>query len=275
MMATALIDSVTELLQQAAAEIVLPRFRSLQASEISEKSPGEIVTVVDRAVETMLIPALSALLPGSRVVGEEGVSENPALLDHLDQGDVWLVDPIDGTANFVAGRESFGIMVALLRGGETRMSWILFPVGGALALAEKGAGAYLDGQRLQLSPLPAQGIDAMQGIVKTGFMPEPLRGVIDARATQHLRDRVNGSMSAAGDYRDYATGKPDFGLYWRMLPWDHAPGTLLLQEAGGHVARHDGQPYRAGDAGKGLLVARSVEVWEQAQRLLLKDGSLR
>ena len=270
-MRSALIDSVTALLKQAASEIVLPRFRSLQASEISEKSPGEVVTVVDRAVEAMLIPALSALQPGSRVVGEEGVSENPALLDHLDQGDVWLVDPIDGTANFVAGREEFGIMVALLRKGEARMSWILFPVSGDLDIAEHGAGAWFNGQRLQLAALPAQRGDALQGIVKTGFMPEPMRSLIDGRATQHVRDRVNGTMSAAGDYRDYALGTPDFGLYWRMLPWDHAPSTLLLQEAGGHIARHDGQPYRASASGKGLLVARSREVWDYAQRVLLSD----
>ena len=270
-MQSVLIDAVSQLLRQAASEIVLPRFRSLLASEIVEKSPGEIVTVIDRAVEAMLIPALAGLRAGSRVVGEEGVSENPLLLQGLDQGEVWVVDPIDGTNNFVHGREDFGIMVALLRDGVTLMSWIQFPVTGSIAIAEHGAGAYFDGRRLLLSSRAPERPDILRGIVKTAYMPEPMRSTVDARATQHVHQRVFGTQSACGDYLSYAQGDPDFALYWRMLPWDHAPGTLLLTEAGGHVARHDGHPYRAGDSGKGLLVARSREIWDDAQRLLLQD----
>lgn len=270
-MSAALIDSVAALLAQAASEIVLPRYRSLKAADIIEKSPGEIVTVVDREVEAMLIPALAALRTGSRVVGEEGVAENPALLHGLDRGEVWLVDPIDGTTNFVNGRSDFGIMVALLRDGEALMSWIQFPLSGSIAVAERGAGAWLDGRRLQLSARAERRPATLRGIVKTGFMPQPLRSLIDARADAHVPERVGGTQSACGDYVSYALGDPDFSLYWRMLPWDHAPGTLLLREAGGHVARHDGSAYRASDTGTGLLVARSREVWDQAQALLLKD----
>jgi fructose-1,6-bisphosphatase/inositol monophosphatase family enzyme len=268
-MNSALIERVSELLAQAATDIVLPRFRSLTREEVSEKSPGEIVTVVDRAVEKMLIPALCALHAGSRVVGEEGVSDNPALLDGLDRGDVWVVDPIDGTTNFVHGREDFGIMVALLRDGVAQMSWIQFPTTGSIAIAERGNGAYLDGKRLQLSVRADERHTTLRGMVKTGFMPEPMRSTLEARAKQHVHDRIAGTQSACGDYVLAAQGKMDFSLYWRMLPWDHAPGTLLLTEAGGVVARHDGSAYRASDNGKGLLVARSQEVWDEAQRLLL------
>ncbi|MDB5972942.1 MAG: Fructose,6-bisphosphatase [Hydrocarboniphaga sp.] len=268
-MQSALIESVGQLLQQAASELVLPRFRLLRTEDISEKSPGEIVTVVDRAVEAMLIPALTALRPGSRVVGEEGVSDDPALLDGLDQGEVWVVDPIDGTSNFVHGREDFGIMVALLRDGEAVMAWIQFPLTGSIAIAERGGGAYFDGERLQLAARDPQRPTMLRGIVKTSFMPEPMRSTIDARAEQHVQQRVAGTQSACGDYVLSARGQLDFSLYWRMLPWDHAPGTLLLTEAGGHVARHDAGAYRASDGGKGLLVARSREIWEQAHRLLL------
>jgi len=269
-MPSELIDRVSELLRQAAGDIVLPRFRQLEACDVCEKSPGEIVTVVDRAVEAMLIPALAGLRAGSRVVGEEGVADNPALLQGLDRGEVWVVDPIDGTSNFVNGKEDFGIMVALLRDGVALMSWIQFPVTGVLAVAERGAGAYIDGQRLQLPAHAAERPTALRGIVKTGFMPEPMRGIVDARAERHVQQRIAGTQSACGDYVSYARGDTDLGLYWRMLPWDHAPGTLLLTEAGGHVARHDGGPYHIADPGKGLLVARSRDIWEQAQSLLLE-----
>lgn len=270
-MNSALIDTVGALLAQAASDIVLPRFRSLRTEDVSEKSPGEIVTVVDRAVEAMLIPQLTALRAGSRVVGEEGVSDNPALLGGLEHGEVWVVDPIDGTNNFVHGREDFGIMVALLRDGVSQIAWIQFPLTGSIAIAERGSGAYFDGQRLQLASRAEGREDLLRGIVKTGYMPEPMRSTIDARAECHVQQRVAGTQSACGDYLSYALGDPDFALYWRMLPWDHAPGTLLLTEAGGHVARHDGGAYRASDIGKGLLVARSKQVWDEAQRRLLRD----
>jgi fructose-1,6-bisphosphatase/inositol monophosphatase family enzyme len=274
-MGSSLIERVGRLLAETGSELMLPRFRALQASEISEKSPGEIVTVVDRAVEARLGPALAALEPGSRVVGEEGVADDPSLLQGLELGSVWVVDPLDGTANFVAGRTDFGIMVALLQDGVVVQSWIHYPVTGALACAERGAGAYLDGQRLQLPPRHPERENALQGVVKTGFLPEPLRGAVEYRA-QQLEHRVPGTQSAAGDYAAYATGTPDFGLYWRSLPWDHAPGSLLLTEAGGHVARYDGSPYRPADIdGRGLIVARSRAVWSQARMLLLGHDSVR
>lgn len=267
-MKDALFDQVSALLCETAEQQVLPRFRVLQEHEIEEKSPGEVVTVADRAVEMQLAPRLAALRPGSRVVGEEGVAANPALLHGLHEGEVWIVDPIDGTANFIAGRDSFALMVALLRGGEALASWMYFPVSHALAVAARGQGAYLDGARLRVPPRHPARPSALRGIVKTGFIPPPHQDVMEARAQAQVRERVPGTQSACGDYVNYAKGEVDFGLYWRMLPWDHAPGALLLTEAGGRVARADGKPYRGADQGTGLLVARSSEVWEQAHAAL-------
>jgi hypothetical protein len=92
------IEQVSELLQEIAESTVLPKFRNLAEDEVEEKSRGEIVTAVDRKAEELLSPKLLSLLPGSRVVGEEATAKNPALLDELDQGLIWLVDPIDGTS---------------------------------------------------------------------------------------------------------------------------------------------------------------------------------
>lgn len=259
---SSLIGRVDELMRQVAAEEVLPRFRRLAAHEVLEKTPGELVTVADRAAELALIPLLSALLPGSRVVGEEGVAANPDLLLGLDEGDVWLVDPVDGTANFVDGNPMFGVMVALLRGGETTHSWILFPVTGELAAAERGAGAWFKGERLQASDI-APALGDTRGIIKNRFLPEALRPGIEARSGRV--GRVAGTNCAAGDYvaltRGDAAG-PQFCLYWRTLPWDHAPGALFLNEAGGRAARLDGSPYRAGDGRLGLLSAHNAQLWE-------------
>src|SRR5262245_63225070 len=94
----------------------MPRFGKLEPGDVSSKAPGEPVTVADREAESALAAGLTALRPGSVVVGEEAVSADPSLLGRLRQpGEVWVIDPIDGTANFAAGREPFALMVALLR----------------------------------------------------------------------------------------------------------------------------------------------------------------
>lgn len=133
-------DAVPALLRQAAAEAVLPVF-GMREARPEEKSPGEWVTTADRAAEALLAPQLAALVPGSVVVGEEAASADPAVLDQLlTAADVWLLDPLDGTANFAAGEAPFAVMAALLRHGDTVASWMLDPLSGRIAAAERGGG---------------------------------------------------------------------------------------------------------------------------------------
>ncbi|MED5619732.1 inositol monophosphatase family protein [Ideonella sp. BN130291] len=266
-MNTSLTARVAELLRQAAAAIVVPRFQRLQHGDIEEKSPGEMVTIVDREVEALLTPALQALVPGSRVVGEEASALDARLLQGLDHGAVWLVDPLDGTSNFIVGRPQVAMMVALLRDGQTLAGWILDPLRGTLCSAESGAGAWQDDRRLQVS---TPGATALSGIVKTRYLPDGLKQEIERRTTR-LHQLHPGSNAAGVDYPAIVRGESDFAVYWRTLAWDHAPGTLLLTEAGGHVARWDGSPYRPGDDRTGLLVAASAQVWEAARHALLDD----
>jgi len=255
------LPEVEALLARAARELVVPRFRQLKQADVEEKSPGEVVTIVDREVEALLAPALRALLPGSRVVGEEACALQPDLLCGLDVGDVWLVDPLDGTGNFIAGRPEIAIMVALLREGETVAAWMLRPMDGTMYMAQRGAGAWRQGRRVQVQR--QVGAAALRGIVKTRFLPAPLKSSVVERCAA-LRELQSGANCTAVDYPDIVAGRSDFALYWRTLPWDHAPGVLFLQEAGGHVARLDGSPYRPADPGEGLLAAADHAVWTSA-----------
>jgi fructose-1,6-bisphosphatase/inositol monophosphatase family enzyme len=256
---------IESLLRDAAARLIAPRFARLAAADVSEKSPGELVTVVDREVEALLTPALQALRPGSRVVGEEACAAQPALLQGLDDGDVWLLDPLDGTGNFIAGRPSVSLMAALLHDGETVAAWMLNPLTGSLCSAEHGAGAWRDGERVHA---PTWRGGALRGVVETRFLPEPLKTQVAERCAASLAETLPGRKCAGVDYPAIAAGESDFILYWRTLPWDHAPGTLFLQEAGGRAARPDGSPYRAADPRTGLIAARSVDAWEAAQAVL-------
>lgn len=266
-MSARLADAVAAVMRAAAAIAILPRWQRLAAAEVEEKSPGDLVTAADREAEALIARGLLALLPGSRVVGEELAAARPAVLQGLDQGTAWLVDPLDGTGNFVAGTPPFAVMVALLHEGEAAMSWILSPLDDRLAFAERGGGAYLDGQTVrtaQASPGPA----GLRGAVLTRYMPPEVRAPIEAR-TARIADALPGLYCAGAEYPAIVTGAQHFALFWRTLPWDHAPGALFLTEAGGHAARPDGTPYRPADGRTGLLTARNRTVWEDARTALL------
>lgn len=262
---SSLIEPVGHALRELATTLVLPRFRRLRDDEVMEKSPGEIVTIVDREVEHALTPLLQGLLPGSRVVGEEAVAENPALLEQLDRGWVWLLDPVDGTANFAAGREAFAMMVALLRDGEAVASWIHAPLADTLSVAERGAGAFVDGISLRTSDIRPDA--TRKGVVKTRYLPLDFAAALEA-GEGGVAAFAPGSGSAGIDYPALARGDWRFLLYWRTLVWDHVPGSLFITEAGGHAARLDGSRYLAADPRDGLLVAPSVEAWREARALL-------
>jgi len=257
-------ERVGVLMAEAAEQAILPRFRALAEHEVEEKSPGELVTIADREAEAILAAGLAPLLPGSRVLGEEACSLDPRLLDSLGEGLVWLVDPLDGTGNFAAGRPDFAVMVALLQGGVTQASWMLDPLSGRLARAALGSGAWLGERRLQAAPHPPGA--RLRGSMGR-FMPAEMEAAMAERLGAGA-ERFPGLMSAGVEYPLIAAGERDFAFYWRTLAWDHAAGVLFVNEAGGKATRPDGAAYRAGDPGNGLLAAASPDRWEAAHRLL-------
>lgn len=255
-------QEVSTLLRAVAEALILPRFRALKGTEIDEKGPGDLVTVVDREVEKRLVDVLPTLISGSRVIGEEGVAVAPDLLTGLDRGWVWIVDPLDGTGNFVEGREDFATMVGLLRDGEAVAGWIHAPVTGRLWSAEAGAGAELDGVRLSM---PSTSPEARK-MASVRYLPAPLHA--RWRADPRAAEFDPGSRSAGCDYPTLIAGGWRSLFYWRTHPWDHLPGSLIVEEAGGVVARLDGTRYRAGDGRSGLVVAGSPADWQDTHRRL-------
>jgi fructose-1,6-bisphosphatase/inositol monophosphatase family enzyme len=256
-MKSSLIDRVTDVLRSAAAEAVMPRYRALAAGDVEEKSPGELVTVADREAEALIAAGLAGLVPGARFVGEEACASDPSLLDGLGEGAVWIVDPIDGTGNFAAGTPPFAIMAALLREGETLASWILDPLGDRIATAELGSGAWIDGERIRAAPrsfAPSE----LRGVISRFQIPDSRQAAI-AKIEASVREVVATRRCAGHEYPLVATGELDFAIYWRTIVWDHAPGVLLLREAGGCAVRHDGRSYRPTVPGTGMLLAHDPE----------------
>ena len=265
------IQKVAAVMEEVAESEVIPRFRALGSDDVHEKAAGEVVTVVDLAVERTLSERLPDLIPGSLMVGEEGVHAEPALMERLhDDGPVWIVDPIDGTRNFARGRDAFAIMVALVEAGETRAAWILEPASGRFGIAEAGSGAWMNGRRLQVAAPDKP--EAMSGSLHaSSYAPKEL-----GRRVDQGRNRVRAvkSLGCAGaEYLRLAEGAVHFSLFTRLMPWDHVPGTLIHREAGGTSLCFDRGAYRADRYRElGLLMAPDQGSWDRLYQVLLDDG---
>ena len=245
-------DSVLELIQQVAAQVITPRFRRLASGEVMEKNPGDYVTVADREAEILLTDALLAHDPEVLVVGEEATASDPTLLGKLEGAQrAFVVDPVDGTKNFVNGNPNHAVMIAELRGGETVRAWVWQPEHELAYVAERGAGLYRNGVRVTREAPPRD--------------PARLRVLTSRPSDEGAVGRLTVAASAwccGVDYPWLAEGEADAIMYQATKPWDHAPGSLFVEETGGVVRYGDGTRYVAGRAHPGRLVpAADEETW--------------
>ena len=234
---------VEEAVRKAAAAEILPRFRSLAEHEVDQKSgPHDLVTDADRLAERRLTADLGTLLPGSVVVGEEAVHANPATYEAI-QGDapVWIIDPVDGTRQFVHGDDGFCTLVALAHRGTVLASWTYAPARDQLATAVRGRGAFLDGERL-FAGSPAPGRDLTVATSHPDYTTHGQKHALRALWTDGLAPRPCGS--AGLEYLAMARGELDAVAFSWEAAWDHAAGLLLVEEAGGVHLTRSGEPFR-------------------------------
>ena len=255
---SALDAEIRDLMRFAAQRSMLPRFRNLAAGDVEMKGDDDPVTIVDREVETFLTEALTRLAPGVEVVGEEAVHADQSVLQHLS-GQCWIIDPLDGTANFAEGKEPFGIIIALADAGETVAGWIYDPVKDRFCHARRGEGAFVNGEKIAARTTgEEQPVTAVSRI----FLTPEESAMVDAKLAPHYT-LVDIPRCAAEQYPRLALGDNDISSFKRTLAWDHAAGVLWLNEAGGKAARLDGSAYRVDqhDA-PGLVGASSPAIWD-------------
>ena len=234
---------VEDAVRKAAAAEIMPRFRRLAAHEVDQKSgPHDLVTDADRNAELYLAEALGALLPGSVVVGEEAVHANPASYEAI-QGDtpVWIVDPVDGTRQFVHGDSGFCTLVALARRGVVLASWTYAPARDQLATVVRGQGAFLDGERLT-SGAPEPDRDLRVATSHPDYTTDEQKHALLGLWTEGVAPRACGS--AGLEYLAIARGELDATAFSWEAAWDHAAGLLLVEEAGGAHLTLAGEPFR-------------------------------
>ena len=259
-----------DLLKDVAAEVINPRFRSLAAGEIYEKRPGDLVTDADREAEVLITDALLRDYPDCVVLGEEAHSAEPALMQRYAAADhAFTVDPVDGTKNFVHGSKDHAVMASETRGGEVVRAWIWQPQHELGYVAERGGGTWRHSEtgteRLTVAS-PADG--------------EELRGRTSRRAwigatPVGLSPLALTWVSCGIDYPKLVEGEADYVLYHSALPWDHAPGSLLLAEAGGVTGTPGGVRYGPRDlAPPGLVAAADPTAYTRVCRALAASDHL-
>ncbi|MDX2028607.1 MAG: inositol monophosphatase [Alphaproteobacteria bacterium] len=261
------IDAVTNLIREVAAEYILPRFRNLQAADIAYKIGDDPVTVADKEAEKALSPRLLGLLPGSKVVGEEAFAVNSGVFESFSgESPVWIIDPVDGTRNFVAGNPEFGVIVALAEQNQVLAGWIYNPTSDEVLTAEKGSGAYYKGQKLKVSP--ARAFPQM-----SGFLGDRLLEFYEkAKGPKDTPPVFETMVAGAHEYPRLVLDTPHFGKNkpqaqfrasaFYSTPWDDAAGVLIHREAGGYSAFWDGSAYRPSVMHQGLALAPDKDSWE-------------
>ena len=251
-------------MRETAAAELLPRFRNLAKDEIREKRPGDIVTVADVESEQRLASGLAKILPGVPVVGEEAVEADPSLVALIGRpGETcWIVDPLDGTANFAAGRDRFAMIVCLVHDAKTIAGWILDVPNDRMAAAEKGQGVTLDGVAVQGKP---------QATRPNGLIGDRVRKEFDRQLSDGQRQKLGEltTLRCAGrEYIEILAGQYGFNIYRMTKPWDHAAGALMLREAGGDALRFNGAPYSPADPMEsGIIGAATPQILAEVKAI--------
>jgi len=218
-----------------AARALKRDFGEVEKLQVSMKGPANFVSAADTRAEETLFAELSKARPGYGFLGEEGGEREGADKTHR-----WIVDPLDGTTNFLHGIPQFAISIALEREGTVIAGLVYNPANDEMFIAERGKGAFLNEQRIRVAAR-ARLADA---VVACG-LPHIGRGdiALGRRETGAMEDQVAGLRrfgAAALDLAWVAAGR--FDAYWErnIKPWDMAAGMILVREAGGFISDCDG-----------------------------------
>lgn len=272
------LSTIDQIIRDVAQAEIMPRFRKLAEGDVEMKGANDPVTVADKEAERHLTARLTDYLPGSVVVGEESFAADKSIIAHLgNEHPVWIIDPIDGTRNFVSGKPEFAVMVALVQNRKAIASWIHDPNSGDTVMAEQGSGVWLRGQRLKLAASEIS--DSTVGLVgsrvkkligdpalmpDTSSMPKLEIGSCASFDYPRLLSAEDGSTLT---FANAPTTRAGFLLYYRTNPWDHVPGMLLHKEAGGFSADWAGNPYQMDNTLGGLLYAPDKTDWDRLHEM--------
>jgi myo-inositol-1(or 4)-monophosphatase len=232
-METKFVSSMETIAREAGA-LLLEKFK--QRIGFTYKGDVDLVTEADKAAEKLITDRIRQQFPGHDLFGEEGT--------RTDMGSDyrWYIDPLDGTTNFAHGFPVFCVSLGLEFKGE-RVAGVLYdPTRDEMFAAEKGGGAFLNGERIQVSKVD----NLAECLTGTGFPSHKRHKNPNINFYHVITLRTHGvrrAGSAALDLANVASGRLDVFWEFNLNPWDTAAGVVLVTEAGGKVTRFDGSPW--------------------------------
>lgn len=236
---------VASRMREVMREVVLPLWCNLDAGDAWDKGHDNPVTVADVRAEALLTPFLLDLLPGSRVIGEEAVSQNASVADTPGLGRVWTLDPVDGTRAFRDGVPGFGMLVGLMRDGVPEAGWLLRGVEDDMLMTDGVTTCRSLGGKTRSPVMRVLGTREVPfgaaGASRTcrAFGPAVMK---ELKAKGVFSRRFAYSV---GEYHDFSVGKMDFLLSIHDDPWDHVPGLAVARAMGADIRSLDGRAWNA------------------------------
>jgi len=234
-----------------AGEIIVRSMNRLESLQITSKGRNDFVTEIDQAAEREIIGHIRKHYPNHAFLAEESGQSG-------ESETVWIIDPLDGTTNFLHGFPQFAVSIACRHRGQLEHAVVYDPLRQEIFTASRGGGAHLDNHRIRVSK--QRTLDG--ALIATGFPYRSNLRYLDAylamlRTVMEHTAGVRRPGSAALDLAYVAAGRVD--AFWEigLKPWDTAAGTLLIQEAGGHVGTLTGAPYTQG----GNIIAGSPKIY--------------
>jgi myo-inositol-1(or 4)-monophosphatase len=243
---------------RAAGEVIIRSLNRLESLTITSKGRNDFVSEVDHAAEAEIIKVIRKSYPSHAFLAEESGRIG-------DSDTIWIIDPLDGTTNFLHGFPTFAVSIACQIKGKLEHGVVYDPMSQELFTASRGGGAHLDNRRIRVSK--QRGLEG--SLIGTGFPYRANAKYLDSymlmlRAVMENAAGVRRPGSAALDLAYVAAGRTD--AFWEigLAPWDTAAGTLLIQEAGGRIGTLTGGEYTQG----GNVLAGSPKVYAAMLELL-------
>ena len=229
--------NVLEKICDKVSKVIIRDFGEVEKLQVSRKGPGDFVTKTDKKVERIIIEELEKARPKYGFIAEEsGERKNESEFN-------WVIDPIDGTSNFMHGIPHFAISIALEKNGEVISGIVCDPIKNETFYAEKGRGAYLNNRRIRVSS--RKSLDEVIGL----YGCPPMIKIDGNKFFDQIKKassqihKLRNYGSAALDFAYVAAGRADFAWYDHLNYWDYAAGKIILLEAGGAITDFDGKSF--------------------------------